>query len=304
MGYQIVGVSLLLTMIMNVVNPHLLPVVLHPIQKCKLWCKERKIAKSRKNSHTQRELNAMYEGKPFTLAERYAIICNTIYVSFFYSSGMPILLLMASITFFVTYYCDKFVLLKKSKTPPQYNEHIAQFAVKLIKPIVYIHLAMSIWIYGSDTVLLSHPLKAHDYGETGMGSEFEDKFLNYSAFPAFLSLVVLLTFEFVANVLRTLRLTQCAASVLKRCALCFCPCICKRCIKTDNAIHVQENIENFLDEMAKGVRFESYLPSFQDMYDMAYVNEDMRKETKGLLIKEEPLYVKQNMMANLNGAIL
>ncbi len=40
------------------------------------------------------------------------------------------------------------------------------------------------------------------------------------------------------------------------------------------------------------------------MYDMAFVHDDMKKETKGLLIKEEPLYVKQNMMAALKGAIL
>lgn len=144
-----------------------------------------------------------------------------------------------------------------------------------------------------------------EYGdEYGYGSDLEEKFLNYSCFPSFLALLFLLGFEFVSNVLKTLRLTQCAASVLKRCALCFCPCICRRCIKTDTAVHVQENIGSFLDELAGGLRFESYLPSFQDMYDMAYVHEDMRKETKGLLIKEEPLYVKQNMMAAMKGAIL
>ena len=245
----------------------------------------------------------MYEGKPFTLAERYAIICNTIYVSFFYSSGMPALLLMASMTFFVTYYCDKFVLLRQSKTPPQYNEHIAQFAVILIKPIIYIHLAVSIWVYGSTTVMLHHPLKGN-YGETGVSSHFEEKALNYSCFPSFLALVFLLGFELVTNILKTLKLTQCAASLAKRCALCFCPCICKRCIKTDNAIHVQDNILPFLEELANGVRFESYLPSCQDEYDMAFVSEDARKETTGLLIKEEPLYVKQSMMAALKGAIL
>lgn len=294
--YEIVGVSLLLTMIMNTLNPHVLPLVLYPFQQCALWCKIRKILAGDRITNTQRELNEMFEGIRFTLAERYAIICNTIYVAFFYSSGMPVLLLMASATFLTTYVCDKFVLLKRAKTPPAYNVDIAQFAVTLIKPVVYIHLAVAVWVYGSDTVLLSHPLE-NSY--SGVGEEFREKVLNYSSFPAFLALCVLLSFDIIKNILTTFRLTTCVASIMKRMLLCICPCCCKKCIKLENAVHVQENIRLFSEEMAGGTRFESYLVSFQELYDQAYFNLDMAKDTKGLLVKEEPLYVKQNLLANL-----
>ena len=69
--YEIVGVSLLLTMVMNTLNPHVIPLVLYPFQQCVLWCKIKKIVRNKKITNTQRELNAMFEGIRFTLAERY-----------------------------------------------------------------------------------------------------------------------------------------------------------------------------------------------------------------------------------------
>ena len=68
---------------------------------------------------------------------------------------------------------------------------------------------------------------------------------NFSSFPSFLALCVLLGFDVVKNVLTTFRLTQCAASIVKRTLLCVCPCCCKKCIKLDNAVHVQEDIRLF-----------------------------------------------------------
>ena len=306
--YQIVGVSLLLTMVMNVCNPHLIPVVLYPFQRCALWCKVRKIQKKNAANkvikYTQRELNAMFEGQQFTLAERYAIICNTIYVSFFYSSGMPILLLLAAFTFLITYFCDKFVLLKTCKTPPKYNADIAEFALQLIKPIIYIHLAVSIWVYGTDTVMLHYSWDEIDDG-TGIddGSHSRDEVLNYSCFPSFLALFILIVFDVIKNILQTFKLTNCASSICKKLLLCFCPCFCKKCLRNDNAIHVQENCGLFTEELMNGVRFESYLVSFQELYELAYFNTDMPKDTKGLLIKEEPLYVKQHLMSNMKPTI-
>eukprot|EP01083_Nonionella_stella_P011988 34018_1 len=304
--YQVVGVSLLLTMIMNIANPHLIPIVMYPFQRCSLWCKVRKIKSqtaSGTNQYTQRELNAMFEGVAFTLAERYAIICNTIYVSFFYASGMPVLLLLASITFWVTYYCDKFVILKRAKTPPKYNADVAQFTLQLIKPIIYIHLAVSIWVYGSETVMLHHPLGADPTAsatadaDIGYAENFRGKVLNYSCLPSFLALVLLITFDVVRNILTTFKLTQCAASIARKFLLCFCPCCCKKCLRNENAIHVQEDIDLYLNEVSKGMRFESYLASFQELYENAYFDQEMAADTKGLLLKEEPLYVKQNLIA-------
>ena len=109
--YEIVGVSLL-TMILNIANPHLIPVIIYPFQKCIFGCKVRSIKKSinaGRNTYTQRQLNSLFIGGEFNLAERYAIICNTIFVCYFYSSGMPAMLLLAVLTFITTYLCDKFV---------------------------------------------------------------------------------------------------------------------------------------------------------------------------------------------------
>lgn len=302
--YEIVGASLLLTMILNMVNPHLIPVVTYPCKKCNLWCKVRKIKntiKKGESTMTQRELNSVFVGQQFTLAERYAIICNTIYVAYFYSSGMPVMLLLAAFTFIITYLCDKFVILKNCNNPPMYNEDIAKFSLKLIKPVIYIHLAVSIWVYGSNVVMESHELDiAHLLPDTSFAENFHETVFNWSCLPLFVALLVLLTFDIVKNILVTFRLTACVSHLVKRLLLCICPCCCKKCIKLDNAIHIQEDIDLFTKEMEKGVRFESYLVSFQDLYEQAYYNREMNAETKGLLIKEEPLYVKQNLIGNMN----
>merc|ERR1712130_997059 len=134
------------------------------------------------------------------------------------------------------------------------------------KPVIYIHLAVSIWVYGTDTVILSHPLntKVPKAFHSEIGELFIETAVNYSTFPSFLALVVLIAFDVITNILTTFKLTQCAAGIVKRLLLCFCPCFCRKCIKTGNAVHIQEDIELFTEEIVHNNRkFDSYLVSFQ-----------------------------------------
>ena len=135
-----------------------------------------------------------------------------------------------------------------------YNEGIAKFALKLIKPVIYIHLAVSIWVYGSDVVMKNHPLDiGHFMPDTDFGDDFHDIVFNWSCLPLFVALLVLLTFDIVSNILITFKLTACAAGIVKRLLLCICPCCCKNFIKLHNTIHIQEDIDLFTNEMAKGL---------------------------------------------------
>jgi len=53
------------------------------------------------------ELNALYEGEPFELSKRYAVVLNNVFVALFFSAGMPLLLLIVCGTFFAIYWMDK-----------------------------------------------------------------------------------------------------------------------------------------------------------------------------------------------------
>ena len=54
----------MLTMALNTLNPHIVPVLSYP---CLRWSQKR----NAKKAVTQRELNHVFEGETFTLAERY-----------------------------------------------------------------------------------------------------------------------------------------------------------------------------------------------------------------------------------------
>lgn len=281
--YSIVGAGLVLTMILNMINPHAMPIITYPLSLCLRWRKSGKAV-------IQREMDKLYEGEKFTLAERYAVLLNTCWVAFFYSSGMPVLLLIAAFTFLMTYYCDKFTLLKRCKLPPKYNIDIAQFTLSLLKPVIYVHLAVSIWVYGSETILLHHNLRVKEIPDdaSDFRQSFETKVMNYSTFPTFFALLVLLIYDISLYVLTTLKLKQLFFAIIGRIMRCICFCCCKK----KNGIHVQENIGLYLEEIEGGTIFESYLLSHQEMYDVAFL--------KGSgLFKQQPLYEKQNMLQKM-----
>ena len=315
--YSIVGTALLLTMIINVVNPHLIPVVSHPIMMC---LKKR----ASKKCVTQRELNKLWEGEEFTLAERYAVIANTFCVAFLYSGGMPILLFIGSITFAVNYLCDKFTLLRVCKTPPKYNIDIAQFTLTLIRPAIYLHLVISCWVLGSPTVFNSKPLNnaeisdlasqaqaaGEGVGENDNNFTYADYFiriLNWNTFPLFAMFALIAGYDIIDAILTMLKLKNIIKAIALKlvyilcCGCALCPAFCKNALfassstRANRKIAAVLNAENYQDAVEppyydcirSGMRFESYQPTAQRMYKEAYM------QGTGLL-KVEPLFQKNN----------
>ena len=105
------------------------------------------------NAKTQSELLKAYEGWDFLLASRYAILLNTIFMTYFLSSAMPCLLLVGALTFIFIFVCDKIVLLRECTTPPKYNADLGLFAIDFCKSAVYLHICFAAWIFGTDVIL-------------------------------------------------------------------------------------------------------------------------------------------------------
>lgn len=176
--YTTVGASLILTMIMNVVVPHVVPL----LQYCcvRPW-------RVRRHAHkqiTQRGLNLLYEvrgvarradgpaarvrprepervstaraaqGPEFMIASRIAIALNTLFVTLAYSSGMPLLLLLAAVAFGTCYWVDMLLVLRYYRRPPQYDEALALLAGRLMPLALVLHLAFGVWMYGNNEVRL------------------------------------------------------------------------------------------------------------------------------------------------------
>eukprot|EP00753_Platysulcus_tardus_P018673 PLAT7004.19.p1 GENE.PLAT7004.19~~PLAT7004.19.p1 ORF type:complete len:1050 (+),score=341.53 PLAT7004.19:205-3150(+) len=150
--YSSVGASLCVTVLMQIFVPHLPPLAQrHMLLPFRRWWKKRKIC-------TQEQLNHAYTPPPFELALRYPEILNTVFVALFYSSGMPILLLLAAIAVFVTFWTDKYLLLRFYKRPPQYDETLSQVTAGILPSALAMHLAIACWMYGNNDVIKSLPL--------------------------------------------------------------------------------------------------------------------------------------------------
>jgi hypothetical protein len=142
--YYEVGVSVLITMFLNSMNPHLLSLLAIPYDRCR---RERCHAKRR----TQNELNQLFQGRTFVLYERYSVLLNTVFSCMLFSSGMPILWLVASFTFGLTYWFDRVTFLRSYKIPPRYDESLDAYAGKTMPWAIVPHCLLALWFFSSPT---------------------------------------------------------------------------------------------------------------------------------------------------------
>jgi hypothetical protein len=95
-------------MILNIITPHISNCGFAIIASIKR-CRDRGCRCSRR--HTRKLLQEDYEeintGAEFLIEFRYSQVLSTLYIVFMYSTGLPILYVVAVATFFLTYWTDK-----------------------------------------------------------------------------------------------------------------------------------------------------------------------------------------------------
>lgn len=119
------------------------------------YCFKSKIHKARADplyALTQDELNLLHLGPVFSLPVTYAQQLASFTVCLFFSTGIPVLNVIAFFSFFFTYFVEKFLFLNYYRTPPRYNTAISQEATRMIPWIVVAHLMMSIWTLSIDGI--------------------------------------------------------------------------------------------------------------------------------------------------------
>lgn len=147
--YTVVGVSLVLTMIINTFAPQFGPlfklfVVLPLKRRC---CRNRQ--------PTQESLNKLYEGAQFDVASRYPTNLNTLFVAMAYCTGLPILLPIGVLSFTLSYWIDKVSLLRLYNLPPRYDDALARLSSRLMPWAALFHLFFAVWMLGQNDLLKS-----------------------------------------------------------------------------------------------------------------------------------------------------
>jgi hypothetical protein len=108
---------------------------------------------------TQEDYEGLYTGPNFLIEVRLAQILSTIFVTMTYSSGLPILYLVAALSFVVGYWTDKALLLKYYSLTPGLTKELTSHVIGLLLWAVPIHLAFSGIIFSSPEILKSQSIE-------------------------------------------------------------------------------------------------------------------------------------------------
>jgi len=198
-----VGVSILITMFLNSQNPHLRSLLAIPYDACRRkHCADR--------AKTQLDLNILYQGRRFELAERYSILLVTVYVCMMFSAGLPLLWLVAAFTFFTTYWYDRITFLRSYRIPPRYDESLDLYAASVLPFAVVPHLLLGIWFFSSP---MTHSMGLGSFvpyigiNDSAVGPvrngvfNIRERLLQWNTFPATVLLCVLFALWLARKVL-------------------------------------------------------------------------------------------------------
>lgn len=159
--FSTVGVSIMMTMGTNMVFPHAAPCC-RTLFDC---CKRRKDRaclgdKQVTRRKTQAAYNALYSGQSFRFAERYAAQLNTFVITLVYSTGLPMLLVLALIGTALSYWIDKLFFVKFSKTPIAYDDGMSKFATRMMPWAILAKLCVGIWMLSNTNIVADEALQA------------------------------------------------------------------------------------------------------------------------------------------------
>jgi hypothetical protein len=96
---------------------------------------------------SQEDLDAMFKGASWMLAERFSDMTKTIYVTLFFSALAPVAYLLCTIAMFNTYWVDKYMLLRVWQVPPQLDASIVATTRSHLAFICLIHIVVTTWYY-------------------------------------------------------------------------------------------------------------------------------------------------------------
>ena len=156
----------MITWIANIVSPHLIHLALSPLL---FYLRKRKA----KLAIIQKDMNQLFLGPSFDVTAKYAIALNTIFVTMFYCSGMPLLLFLGSFSLFSQYWSYKYLrkkdlhnyisllkmiflllfsVLRYNSKPPAYDHTLNQSISRYLPLAAIMHLAIGTYAYGCENI--------------------------------------------------------------------------------------------------------------------------------------------------------
>ncbi|GIL60748.1 hypothetical protein Vafri_15275 [Volvox africanus] len=111
------------------------------------WWWRRRCLATRYQCLTQWQLEEAYTGHEFTLALKYGQHLYVIYVVMMYSSGVPLMYILAAVHFSTCYWSEKYELLRLCRRPLNFSRDLAVYFSSSVPFAALWHLAFSVWFY-------------------------------------------------------------------------------------------------------------------------------------------------------------
>ncbi|KAF1331981.1 Methyltransferase, partial [Globisporangium splendens] len=199
--YNDVGVALMLTMIIKAFSPHVYVVVHYVAMEAKrFYDRGFSFNYSITRQDTQRDLDALYRGPKFDLAARYAQTLTSIFITYLFSAGMPLLHLAGFFAMLMTYWADKFTFLRIARSPPLYDRQVATAAGSLLPYAVLLHSVVAMWMFSNAMIFQSPDDITSELASSTTTSSIGD------GIPEFETIVVLFAFFVVFCLVVALRI--------------------------------------------------------------------------------------------------
>lgn len=101
------------------------------------------------NCISQKEMNNLFKGPEFELANRYALILIVVCICYMHAGGLPILNAICCLSLFVQYWVDKWLMFGHNSTPTISNKFIGYRILLLLHFPLLIHCIELFFIYNS-----------------------------------------------------------------------------------------------------------------------------------------------------------
>jgi len=129
---------------------------------------------------TQEDYDHLYTGKEYNIAYSYATLHTVTWVALTFSSAMPLVYPIAFLYYAVTYWVDKWLMLRFYRKTITFDEQVPVRSLGLIKWPVLIHGLVAIFMLSSEEVFFTSNVKETDFNsnieqETAIAAELMSK---------------------------------------------------------------------------------------------------------------------------------
>jgi hypothetical protein len=166
--YKNVGQAIVLTMFTNLISLNLSNLFFGVLGSC-TRCIDRK-GRCCNSKFTKQLTQEDYEkknmGNEFLIEYRYNMILTIMFVTIMFSAGLPVLYPVAVIFFTVTYWCDKYLVLRHYKKPPVFDNFLALRTIEWFKYALVMHILVGALMFGNDDIL--PVVKIYGYSDIGI----------------------------------------------------------------------------------------------------------------------------------------